>query len=89
MRVKCILFTVGYIILGGNARVYFDVKLKYLYLFTFGGATLADSDGGPGSPGPLFENFSLGSDVQYIYMYVCTHACAVHTDRDKYFEILT
>ena len=35
MRVKCILYTVGYIILGRNARLYFDVKLKYLYLFTF------------------------------------------------------
>ena len=32
MRVKCILYTVGYIILGRNARLYFDVKLKYLYL---------------------------------------------------------
>ena len=33
MRVKCILYTVGYIILGRNERLYFDVKLKYLYLF--------------------------------------------------------
>ena len=33
MRVKCILYTVGYIILGRNARLYFDVKLKYLYLY--------------------------------------------------------
>ena len=28
-------------------------------------------------------------DVQYMYTYVCTHVCAVHTDGDKYFEILT
>ena len=33
MRVKCILYTVGYIILGRNARLYSDVKLKYLYTF--------------------------------------------------------
>ena len=33
MRVKCILYTVSYIILGRNARLYFDVKLKYLYLY--------------------------------------------------------
>ena len=33
MRVKCILYTVGYIILGRNARLYSDVKLKYLYLY--------------------------------------------------------
>ena len=32
MRVKCIQYNVGYIILGRNARLYFDVKLKYLYL---------------------------------------------------------
>ena len=30
MRVNCILYTVGYIILGRNARLYSDVKLKYL-----------------------------------------------------------
>ena len=33
MRVKCILYTVGYIILGRNACLYFDLTLKYLYLF--------------------------------------------------------
>ena len=33
MRVKCIQYTVGYIILGRNARLYSNVKLKYLYLF--------------------------------------------------------
>ena len=32
-RVKCILYTVGYIILDRNAHLYFDVKLKYHYLF--------------------------------------------------------
>ena len=35
MRVKCILYTVGYIILGRNARLYSDVKLKYLYLYLY------------------------------------------------------
>ena len=34
MRVKCVLYTVGYIILGRNAHLYFDVKLKYLYVFS-------------------------------------------------------
>ena len=53
MRVKCILYTVGYIILGRNqgvvkncflrlpgrnARLYFDVKLKYLYLYLYHGS---------------------------------------------------
>ena len=32
MRVKCILYTFGYIILGRNARLYFDVKLKLIPL---------------------------------------------------------
>ena len=33
MREKCTLCIIGYIILGRNARLYSDIKLKYLYLY--------------------------------------------------------
>ena len=35
MRVKCILYTVGYMILGRNAHLYFDVHLQYLYHYLY------------------------------------------------------